>query len=167
MPNWVHHNLTITGPEIERESFLAECFNAADLDFEKLIPQPEHIKDEVEVEIPFRGDISGSKFPAWYEWCCKNWGTKWNACHTEVSREGEAIRLFFNTAWSPPIPIFNEVARRFPNLKIEGEYIDEMYNFGGNILCQNGKVEFEDRSEEIWRSFETAMKNAEQEGNRP
>ena len=25
MPNWVFHRLTITGPETERERFMAEC----------------------------------------------------------------------------------------------------------------------------------------------
>ena len=31
MPNWVSHSLTITGPEAERERFMAECFSE-DLD---------------------------------------------------------------------------------------------------------------------------------------
>ena len=81
--------------------------------------------------------------PEWYDWRCKNWGTKSNACYTEVVREDEAILLSFDTAWAPPIPIFNEVARRFPNLTIEGSLIEEMHHFGGNVLCQNGNVEFE------------------------
>ena len=119
MPNWVHHHLTITGPEIERERFIAECFSdndETDFDFNKLIPEPEHIKDEGST--PYSGD---AKFPPWYDWrCkwrCKNWSTKWNAYRTEVVREGEAIWLSFDTAWAPPVPIFNEVARRFPNLQ--------------------------------------------------
>ena len=171
MPNWVRHDLTITGPETERERFMAECFSqykdTIHFDFDRLIPQPEHIKDEPDVEIPLRGDISGSKRPAWYDWRCQNWGTKWNACHSRVEREAATIFLSFDTAWSPPSPIFNEIAKRFPTLKIEGELIEEFHDFGGNILCQNGNVEFEDKSEEIRSEFETAMKNAEQEGNRP
>ena len=60
-----------------------------------------------------------------------------------------------------PVPIFNEVARRFPNLRFEGSFIADYYELGGNILCQNGNVEFEDRSEEIRRSAETMMNDAE------
>ena len=46
MPNWVRHDLKITGPEAERTRFVAECFSKTDdgveLDFNKLIPEPEH-----------------------------------------------------------------------------------------------------------------------------
>jgi len=157
MPNWVHHHLTITGPEAERERFMAECFSHANdetnFDFAKLIPEPEH-KD-------IGKGISSGKFPDWYEWRCKNWGDKWNACDTDVGREGKVIRLFFNTAWSPPRPIFEEVARRFPNLRIEGTYADGMFNFAGNILCQNGTVEFEDRSEECQAEYDRMMREYE------
>ena len=36
-------------------------------------------------------------------------GHERNACRTDVAREGEAISLWFDTAWSEPLPIFNEV----------------------------------------------------------
>lgn len=39
----------------------------------------------------------------WYEWCPKNWGTKWNAY--EVSIEDNAIE--FQTAWNCPGPILD------------------------------------------------------------
>jgi hypothetical protein len=100
------------------------------------------------------------KFPDWYLWRCENWGTKWNALDTTFAREGESILLSFDTAWAPPVPIFHEVARRFPNLRVEGSLIEEMYNFGANILCQNGNVEFVDRTEEIRSAFEAAMHDA-------
>jgi hypothetical protein len=145
MPNWVHHFLIITGLKAERERFIAECFTAnsdgMNLDFDKLIPQPEHIKESTKgltnfADEPGSGDLllrvgNTPGFPAWYEWCCENWGTKWNACYTSVKLESEAITLSFDTAWSPPMPIFDELARRFPQLKIEGYFIEEMHHFGG------------------------------------
>ena len=159
MPNWIHHDLTVTGPEIERERFMAECFseteNGPRFNFDKLIPEPEHIKENVRTNYQ-----DGVNFPAWYVWHCQNWGTKWNACDTKVAREGEAILLSFDTAWAPPAPIFDEVARRFPNLRIEGSLIEDQCQFGGNILCQNGNVEFEDRSKEIMSGVEAAMNDA-------
>jgi hypothetical protein len=151
MPNWVQHGLTITGPEAERERFIAECFSKADdgmrFDFNRLIPEPKHSDDGDDV-IYF--DKPGSvRIPAWYEWCCANWGTKWNACRTTLTHERDAILLSFDTAWSPPVPIFNELARRFPKLKIEGSYVDIQYPFSGNLLCENGNVGWEDTSAEI------------------
>jgi hypothetical protein len=169
MPNYVYHDLTITGPEADRERFMAECFSRGDdnetnFDFDKLIPEPEHIKEvvllESEHDLHIRADGQPTvelRVPAWYAWRCKNWGDKWNACDTAVAREGETIKLSFSTAWSPPTPIFREIARRFPTLKIEGSYLDGMYNFGGDILIQNGRVEFEDRTEEISRDLEARM----------
>ena len=48
MPNWVRHDLKITGAELELERFMDACFTTMDgeqrFDFDKLIPQPEHIK---------------------------------------------------------------------------------------------------------------------------
>src|SRR5262249_25291743 len=111
------HQLTITGPETERERFMVECFSHANgearFDFDKLIPQPEHIKTSTDIQ--FR---SGN-LPDWYEWRCKNLGDKWNAGGTDVEHKGEAIRLVFSTAWSVPAPIFKEVVKRFPTLRIE------------------------------------------------
>jgi hypothetical protein len=165
MPNWVFHRLTITGPETERERFMAECFsptpdNGTHFDFDKLIPQPEHIRD-ADCESLSLGETTITLLSdKEYHWCVENWGTKWNACDTKVAREGEAILLSFETAWATPVPIFNEVARRFPDLRIEGTFAKEAYQGGGNILCQNGNVEFEDKSEEIRRSYEAAMNDA-------
>ena len=35
----------------------------------------------------------------WYDWCVKNWGTKWNACGTEFD-ESNPTQIKFDTAWS-------------------------------------------------------------------
>ena len=145
-------DLTITGPEADRERFLVECFSQdaeakMQLDFDKLIPQPKHLNEWPDVVQDFGfNDGPPVKLPGWYDWRCKNWGDKWNAVDTAVLREGETIKLSFSTAWSVPEPIFTEIARRFPTLKIEGPFLDGMYNFGGDVCCENGTVEYEDRT---------------------
>lgn len=40
----------------------------------------------------------------WYGWCCDNWGTKWNACDTEIDEVGQWRIIRFDTAWSQPSP---------------------------------------------------------------
>lgn len=40
----------------------------------------------------------------WYGWCNENWGTKWNASETCVSMCDGTLVVYFNTAWSSPIP---------------------------------------------------------------
>ena len=44
----------------------------------------------------------------WYDWCVENWGTKWDAVEVHFSYGNTGI--YFETAWSPPIPIFKKLA---------------------------------------------------------
>ena len=45
----------------------------------------------------------------WYDWCIDHWGTKWNAKQTILSQYNNHIMFEFDTAWSPPEPIFQEL----------------------------------------------------------
>lgn len=57
----------------------------------------------------------------WYEWALEKWGTKWNAYSIE-EREG---CLKFETAWSPPHPVIEFLAKQFPGEKILHQWADE------------------------------------------
>jgi hypothetical protein len=64
----------------------------------------------------------------WYDWCCENWGTKWNAYNSEITEDdveyGHLV-ISFQTAWSPPTPVYEALAEKFPNVDIEGYWSDE------------------------------------------
>lgn len=66
-----------------------------------------------------------------YEWCIANWGTKWNAAQVSLDyAEGERIaHYYFDTAWSPPTPVCEALARKFPGLQVEIEYVEEGMGF--------------------------------------
>lgn len=68
------------------------------LDFQKILPMPEELKD---TESP-------KDTPNWYDWCCSNWGTKWNSYDGIVSDNG----IGFNTAWAPPFPVIIELSKQ-------------------------------------------------------
>src|SRR5687768_12500948 len=101
MPNWVSHNLTVSGPKAELTRFLDECFCIAEngqprFDFNKLVPMPIEIK--CGKDCGGRHQNGNSLFPDWYEWSCENWGTKWNACSTDLvppEKGVHKIKLFF------------------------------------------------------------------------
>lgn len=59
----------------------------------------------------------------WYEWCRRNWGTKWNACEAEWSF-GDGM-LVFQTAWSAPFPVIEALAEKFPDLEFTHRWADE------------------------------------------
>lgn len=88
----------------------------------------------------------------WYEWCCHNWGTKWNACESRIFEDG----FEFETAWSASFPIIAELSRRFPELTFHHEWADEDlgYNCGRNEV-KNGL-----ETEELFESDEEAYEFA-------
>jgi hypothetical protein len=157
MPKWVENNLVVRGPKEELSRFITECFSWAEtrpyLDFNRLIPMPSHIRSIVE-EITgggeqLKGDLSDKlMFPDWYVWNVNNWGTKWNACCTSLRREEELLKLSFQTASSIPWPIYDKLSDAYPQLHIEGEISELVMCIGGHIYCHDGKVEYDDKSQQ-------------------
>lgn len=64
----------------------------------------------------------------WYDWCIKNWGTKWNSYgydfHDRSDMENNPS-LGFNTAWSAPHPIIAKLAEMYPEVSFEHIWADE------------------------------------------
>lgn len=71
----------------------------------------------------------------WYEWCCRHWGTKWNAVESRIFDDG----FEFETAWSTPIPILEKLSKKFPKLTFHHEWADEDLGSNcGRIEIKNG-----------------------------
>lgn len=58
-------------------------------------------------------NISRFGHPTWYDWNIKNWGTKWDASSAELTQKGKVLIFEFETAWSPPVPVFEYIAEHF------------------------------------------------------
>lgn len=91
---------------------------------------------------------------SWYDWSCKNWGTKWDAIQEEGTPEdGE---LIFLTAWSEPIKVIEKLFKKYPEAKIEWQYIGEFEEFEGkyysdgkgNVKSEYREKEYEEEEEE-------------------
>jgi hypothetical protein len=138
MPNMVDCKLEIVGAQEEVESLLrfVEGSNEA-FDFNKILPydKPEGELSEEENSFPDPPD----------EWCTEHWGTKWNACEpTLVKKEdwgdGELFAYIkFSTAWTPPLPVIDALAKLFARLKITLFYVEECYTFSGSDYWANGE----------------------------
>ncbi len=76
------------------------------------------------------------------EWAVAKWGTKWNAFDVDVNPTVRAI--FFNTAWTAPIPIYKALARQFPTHKISVKYYDDGGWFAGRCDIKDGNEYGED-----------------------
>jgi hypothetical protein len=58
----------------------------------------------------------------WYDWSIVNWGTKWNSYSNYKVSDNE---ISFDTAWSTPFPIIEQLAKMFPELEISVLFADE------------------------------------------
>ena len=56
----------------------------------------------------------------WYDWCCNNWGVKWDCSEVDISEEFADLELkyTFDTPWGPPQGIYNSLKARFPEIRI-------------------------------------------------
>ena len=126
MPNHIQNRVTFDCSEeklneilttIQKDSGENGNFGLGTVDFNKIIPMPDHI---------FKGLLGTEEKKIygknnWYDWSIENWGTKWNAY--SFSRDGNTIG--FQTAWSAPHPILAELTGMFPGVYITHEWADE------------------------------------------
>jgi hypothetical protein len=96
------------------------------LDFEKIIPYPQCIKDTIhlwdyklvekmsleehaELVAPaIERNLKECGYRTFHEWRTDNWGTKWNSYEADTSIDG----VSFSTAWSPPVPVIVELSKK-------------------------------------------------------
>ena len=160
MPNWCTNELTISGNAETLDEILEFCEGEnGRLDFDKIIPYPEPYK-QMDKEAPDwtlgqeARDAQMAIYKAkWgtthdgynsggYEWCCKNWGTKWNASGVTLTDSPDDVCFSFDTAWSPPIQVIEKLASKFPTLNFELKYEERGLNFAGDIFLSEGKVSY-------------------------
>jgi hypothetical protein len=91
------------------------------LDFEKIVPLGEPNED-------------------WYEQHWNEWGTKWNAVDCIIEDYDEYIIVWFETAWSPPIPIMKALTKQHKGLSFHMEYNEGGVGFRGVFESQDGEV---------------------------
>jgi hypothetical protein len=102
-----------------------------EVDFNKIIPQPEDIylgnlTDELKALHPNN----------WLSFNTKNWGTKWNAYQT-VRIAPDILK--FEAAWSHPFPVMEALQEMFPDEFIGVLFSDENrgYNLGGYAMASD------------------------------
>ena len=83
-----------------------------------------------------------------YEWCVKNWGTKWglyevrleNQDTFEDPEEHGSLEYSFQSAWSPPGLVIKEMGRQFPLLAFDLSYYECGAAYQGKLLVEGGEV---------------------------
>jgi hypothetical protein len=93
-------------------------------------------EDDFNTFIQCLKNIREHGFISWFEWSKKNWGTKSNAYNQNDNRNSEDT-IYFQTAWSSPLELMQELSKMFPLVKLNFAYADE--DSGSNV----GKIIFE------------------------
>lgn len=78
----------------------------------------------------------------WYDWSTNHWGTKWNSYSFAIDDNGSDNFCFkFDTAWSPPEPVFEKMAEEFPKLDFSVLAFDEGWGYAYEGIGCNGEFQ--------------------------
>ena len=80
--------------------------------------------------IPEPRDDENEPTSGWYDWRLENWGTKWDVYNVHMTRmDDNTLVMSFDTAWSPPIPVFDKMVDM--GYEINARYLDEGWGYIG------------------------------------
>jgi hypothetical protein len=115
-----------------------------------VIKMPQELKDQ---SSPVRDEVVGKsnleKYGAkdWYDWAIKNWGTKWDVDARIVSDITSpmlpglrTITYEFDSAWNPPLDVYDVLAARFPNTNIYACWDESGCDFAGYRMYRKGEL---------------------------
>jgi hypothetical protein len=144
MPNWCMNELVVEGrPDDLREFKQRVRSDQVDkrmgkpfpIGFEQHVPEPPGLHD---------GEPVKNRHPDWYFWRTEHWGTKWNAMYPRRPRgslKSGCLTYKVFTAWGPPEPWMDVVAREHPRLRFELRF--EVEYWGGGLLRRRRGVRVE------------------------
>lgn len=126
MPNWCENSVTFMHTDKTKiDALEVELSKEKDNQlFNVLCPRPAEQDDN------------------WYEWNCNNWGTKWDAnIHDWQRQDDNTISLFFDTAWSPPIALYEYLTEN--DWTVSAVYHEPGMCFGGVYTSECGDEQYE------------------------
>ena len=137
MPNWVFNELEVRGDNLQ--DFYNTHIVDGEFDFSTIIPIP--LSDDEYHGTEVRTLNNGEQYRTggvWYEWNTDNWGTKWNARETWSDDLVENGFISFQTAWSPPMPVMDALAKLWPEFEFDYKFVEEQ-GWGGTREYSDGR----------------------------
>jgi hypothetical protein len=81
-------------------------------------------------------------FANWYDWKNANWGTKWNASGFVILvDEPGRYEFTLDTAWSPPVPVWEKLGEMFPTLDFDLCCAEPLMEFAYEGTIRAGKLQ--------------------------
>lgn len=161
MPNHVKNVLKFSKLNAKDKEFILNQFTAEGegevyplnryFDFDRIIAEP-----RLESECPEDCKVNKDSYVTkdedrpwfdWYKWHLKYWGTKWNCYDGYIKVGTSTITFVFNTAWSAPYPIYEQLARSY-GFSFEVRYADEDIGNNCGMITYDGGEEYVEYSEQ-------------------
>lgn len=118
------HHRVFFGSIFNQFSDWSSELKRSQVDFERIKDDETKLNDFIELGKKVLENFNKFGCSSWYQWCPKNWGTKWNA-YDIVEAENS---IQFDTAWRSPIPVTDALIKKF-NLSCTFKAYDEGANF--------------------------------------
>ena len=174
MPNHCETDYFITGPADLVNTVLEKHFTKdGTLDCSSVIPYPKEYVDLDNARKEWaekycdehgwriRPEFEGQNIPprptdgfnsGGYEWCVSNWGTKWgtyDGCGIAITplktgKNRVKASMSFQSAWSPPTPVFHTLAAMYPQLVFRARSYEQGVGYKIISVWKNGECERED-----------------------
>lgn len=119
-----------------------DLFKQTEFSFKALHPPP--------VFLPLQ-DLSGED-DRWYKWNLENWGTKWDRYNFRFENKGSgALQIKLTTAWDPPYHFFEFLLKKYPDLWLRCDWMEEGGEAGVFIgRTKEGEVEIKNLEWSDW-----------------
>lgn len=144
MPNWCYNGVELRHDDPTMIKKIVDAAKSNKGLFNTFIPYPENFaKLDKKAEAHFEKTgkwIKDGFNQGGYDWCLSNWGTKWDVRKDDIDVRTENenfVLLSFSTAWSPPIPFYEELKEL--GFKVRGCYEEGGMGFLG--VYENGEEE--------------------------
>tara|TARA_S200002703_G_scaffold91292_1_gene78762 strand:+ start:479 stop:970 length:492 start_codon:yes stop_codon:yes gene_type:complete len=127
MPNHTDNRVILSHDDSQQIDAIYNIMNTEDTPLcQTLIPMDEKL-------LEISGFSDNYEVQGWYEWRLENWGTKWDVYETHCTRiDANTLQLYFYTAWSPPIPIFDKLVDM--GFEVDARYLDEGWMYIGEYV---------------------------------
>ena len=170
MPNWCQNEVNISGPLEDVRAFLTAVGYAKGSEvfsFDGILPKPKELTGIMTGVTTIDGiqyetwrEVDGVSIPLLdkelediynrcgatdnIEWCCKYWGTKWDAQYVEyldvhLDDPTAHVLVHFDTAWGPPQELYDYCCEKFPTVGLSWFYREDGMQIAG-WLFEGGEV---------------------------
>ena len=141
MPNWCFNHLRVTGPAKDVARFQDQAAGFGPWHTPEVGQGPDILNFHSLLPIPAEVLTSGYDM-AGYNWEIQHWGCKLGACHAALADEWEGGVIYeFDTAWSPPLILVEQVSRVWPTLIFVLDYEEPGMGFKGLSRAEGGVLE--------------------------